>query len=156
VLSHDSARKAVQLGYKKVYVFGAGYPAWEKIAGASAAALTTAIPAGKEEGTIDPDFFEKVLTENPQSILLIDVRKPAEYEAGHFKTAVNMPVNDVQKKGATLSTEKPIVFVCNTGALAGESYYLMKDARPGLKNVYYLDVPVHYNKDGSYKIIKKK
>ena len=156
MLSHDSARKAVQLGYSKVYVFGAGYPAWEQIAGTATSKAATTIPSGKEEGSIDPDYFEKILKDNPQSILLIDVRKPAEYEAGHFKTAINIPVNDLQKKAATLPVDKPIVFVCNTGAQSGESYYLMKDLKLQEKNIYYLDIPVNYNKDGSYIITKKK
>ncbi|MBA4395279.1 MAG: hypothetical protein C0407_17145 [Desulfobacca sp.] len=154
MLSHDSARKAVQLGYKKVSVFGAGYPAWEKISSPSAAKAV--IPSGKEEGSIDPAYFEKLLTENPQSILLVDVRSPKEYEAGHFKTAVNITVNELQKNAATLPADKPIVFVCNTGAMSGESYYIMKDLRPALKKVYYLDAVCTYNKDGSYKITKGK
>jgi 3-mercaptopyruvate sulfurtransferase SseA len=157
VLSHDSARKAVKLGYKKVMVFSAGYPAWEKIAGSAAPQKASSeIQSGKEEGSIDVAYFEKILTENPQSILLIDVRKPAEFEAGHFKTAINIPVNELQKKAAGLPADKPIVFVCNTGAQSGESYYLMKDVRPELKKVYYLDAVSTYNKDGSYKITKTK
>jgi rhodanese-related sulfurtransferase len=87
---------------------------------------------------------------------LIDVRKPAEFEAGHFKAAINIPVNELQKKAATLPSDKPIVFVCNTGAQSGESYFIMKDMRPELKKVYYLDAVCEYNKDGSYKIIKRK
>ena len=157
MLSHYSARKAVQLGYKKVSVFAAGYPAWEQLT-ASAAPKTAAteIPSGKEEGTIDPAAFEKILVENPQSILLIDVRKPAEYKNGHFKTAVNMPVDELQKKAATLPSDKPIVFVCNTGSMSGESYYLLKDKRPELKKVYYLDAVCEYNMDGTYKITRRK
>jgi rhodanese-related sulfurtransferase len=156
VLSHDSARKAVQLGYKKVSVFAAGYPAWEKIAGSAPQEASVVIQAGKEEGTIDTALFEKIVKENPQSILLIDTRKPRDYDAGHFKTAVNIPVNDLQEKAATLPSDKPIVFVCNTGALSGESYYLIKDLRPELKNVYYLDARCSYNQDGSYQITKTK
>ena len=157
MLSHYSARKAVQLGYNKVIVFAAGYPAWEQIAGTAAPkAAVFAIPAGKEEGTIDPDAFEKIIRENPDSILLIDVRGPKEFENGHFKTALNMPVDELQKKAAALPTDKPIVFVCNTGSMSGESYYLMKDKRADLKNVYYLDAVCQYNKDGSYKITKRK
>ena len=146
----------MQLGYKKVSVFAAGYPAWEKIADAANPKAPLEIQPGKEEGTIDTALFEKILMENPQSILLIDARKPMEYDAGHFKTAVNIPVNDLQKKAATLPSDKPIVFVCNTGALSGESYYLMKDLRPELKKVYYLDALCFYHQDGSYEITKTK
>jgi rhodanese-related sulfurtransferase len=157
VLSHDSARKAVQLGYTKVSVFSAGYPAWEQMAGSAAPKVATIeIPSGKEEGSINTAAFEKILAENPQSILLIDVRKPAEFENGHFKTAVNIPVNDLQQKAAALPSDKPIVFVCNTGAQSGEAYFLLKDQRPELKKVYYLDAVCEYEKDGSYKITQTK
>jgi len=155
-MSHDSARKAVELGYTKVIVFSAGYPAWEKIAGSVTQKAATEIKSGQEEGSIDIASFEKILSENPQEILLIDVRSPKEYEAGHFKTAINLTVNDLQKKAKTLPSDKPIVFVCNTGAQSGESFFLMKDMRPELKNVYYLDAVCTYNNDGSYKITKRK
>jgi rhodanese-related sulfurtransferase len=156
VLSHDSARKAVKLGYTKVIVFSAGYPAWEKIAGSAAQKGTMEIKSGKEEGSIDVAYFEKIISENPQEILLIDVRSPKEYEAGHFKTAINLTVNDLQKQAKTLSSDKPIVFVCNTGAQSGESYFLMKDMRPELKRVYYLDAVCTYNADGTFKISQRK
>jgi rhodanese-related sulfurtransferase len=149
VLSHYSARKAVQLGYKKVSVFAAGYPAWEAIAASNLA-------TGKEEGSIDPAAFEKIIREKPDSILLIDVRGPKEFENGHIKTAINIPVNDLQKIAVALRSDKPIVFICNTGAMSGESYFLMKDKRPEMKNVYYLDAVSEYTKDGSFKITKGK
>jgi rhodanese-related sulfurtransferase len=155
-LSHNSARKAVQLGYKKVMVFAAGYPAWVEISGSASPKAAADIPSGKEEGSIDPAALEKIVKENPGSILLIDVRSPQEFENGHIRTAVNIPVNELQKKVATLPSDKPIVFVCNTGAMSGESYFMIKDKRPDLKKVYYLDAVCEYNNDGSFKIIKGK
>jgi rhodanese-related sulfurtransferase len=88
--------------------------------------------------------------------MLIDVRDPDEYAAGSFKTAVNIPTDELEKKIAMLSTEKPIVFVCNTGARSGEAYYMVQDLRPELKKVYYLEAETTYNKDGSVKIIPPK
>ncbi|MCK5205072.1 MAG: rhodanese-like domain-containing protein, partial [Desulfobacterales bacterium] len=103
---------------------------------------------------IDIAVFEKIIKENPQSIMLIDVRDPDEYAAGSFKTAVNIPTDQLEKKIATLPTDKPIVFVCNTGARSGEAYYMVQDIRPQLKKVYYLEAETIYNKDGSVKITK--
>ena len=140
----------MQLGYTNVKVFAAGYPAWKKAYGAAPAAVQ--VKAGKEEGSIDVAAFEKILKENPDSIYLIDVRDPDEYAAGHFKTAVNIPVNDLEKKVKSLPADKPIVFVCATGARSGESYYMLQDLRPELKEVYYLEAEVTYKKDGTYKI----
>ena len=151
-MSHKSARLAIGLGYKNVSVFSAGYPAWKKAFGAASTPLT--VKTGKEEGTIDIASFEKILKENPQSIQLIDVRDKDEFSNGHFETAVNIPVDDLEKKVKTLTSGKPIVFVCSTGARSGESFYMLQDLRPDLKKVYYLEAGIDYQKDGSYKIIK--
>ncbi len=142
----------MQLGYSNVNVFAAGYPAWKKAYGT--APTTVAVKAGGAEGSIDIAAFEKIIKENPQSILLIDVRDPDEYAAGAFKTAVNIPTDTLEKKVASLPTDKPIVFVCNTGARSGEAYYMLQDIRPELKKVYYLEAETIYNKDGSVKINK--
>ena len=139
------------MGYTKVSVFAAGYPAWKKVASASAAAP---VKAGAEEGSIDIAAFQKIIKDNPDSIMLVDVRDPGEYAAGAFKSAVNIPTDELEKKIATLPTDKPVVFVCSTGARSGEAYYMVKDVRPQLKDVYYLEAEVSYNKDGSVEIKK--
>ncbi len=98
--------------------------------------------------------FKTIIKDNPQSIYLVDVRDPDEFVAGHFQTAVNIPVDQLEGKINTLPANKPIVFVCSTGARSGESYYMLQDIKPDLKKVYYLEAEVEYKKDGSYKIKK--
>jgi rhodanese-related sulfurtransferase len=159
-LSHKSARKAVKLGYTNVKVFAAGYPAWKaaygkgtSVAVASAKpAAPTMLKAGKEEGSVDEDTFVKIVKNNPESIMLIDVRDADEFKLGSFKTAINIPVDDLEAKIKTLPADKPIVFVCGTGARSGESYYMVQDVRPALKNVYYLEGTLTFQKDGSFEI----
>ncbi|CAB1062196.1 Rhodanese-related sulfurtransferase [Olavius sp. associated proteobacterium Delta 1] len=159
-MSHKSARKAVELGYSNVKVFAAGYPAWvaaygkgASVAVASAkSAAPTMLKAGKEEGSIDTDTFIKIVKNNPESIMLIDVRDADEFNNGSFKTAVNIPVDNLEDKIKTLPTDKPIVFVCGTGARSGESYYMVQDVRPALKNVYYLEGSLTFKEDGSFEI----
>ena len=156
-LSHKSAKKAIGLGYTNVKVFSAGYPAWKEVAGTpKAKAAPTQVKAGKEEGSIDIESFKKILNENPDSILLIDVRDPDEFAAGAFKTAVNFPSDDIEGKIKSLPADKPIVFVCSTGARSGEAFYMVQDIRPELKDVYYLEAEITYNKDGSFKIVAPK
>lgn len=136
-------------------VFAAGYPAWQKLAGTTS--QSAPVPAaGGEDGPIDIETFKKILSQNPDSIQLIDVRDKDEYVAGHFKPAVNIPTDELEKKIKSLSDEKPIVFVCNTGAKSGEAYYMLQDLRSDLKKVYYLDAECKYNKDGSFTITKPK
>ena len=131
-------------------MFDSGYPAWKKAFGASPAAV--AVKSGAEEGSIDLATFKKILKDNPKSIYLVDVRDSDEFAAGHFKTAVNIPVDQLEDKINSLPTDKPIVFVCSTGARSGESYYMLQDLKPDLKKVFYLEAEVEYSKDGSYKI----
>lgn len=97
-------------------------------------------------------MFKKLVADNPDAIFLVDVRDPEEYTAGHIKTAVHMTVDDVEQSIQTLPTDKPIVFVCSTGARSGESYYMVKDLRPEIKQVYFVDAEVTYAPDGSFKI----
>jgi rhodanese-related sulfurtransferase len=150
VLSHELARKLMGLGYQNVLVYAGGYPEWEK---AFPSAANTIKP-GSGEGTIDVAAFEKILKEDPAAILLIDVRSQAEFSTGALKTAVNIPVGDLEKKLKTLASDKPIVFVCSTGARSGEAFFMVKDSRPDIKDVFYLDSEMSFNKDGSYKIGK--
>ena len=161
-LSHKSAKKAIDLGYTRVSVFADGYPAWvaaygkgEATAVASAkSASASALKAGKEEGSVDTDTFVEMVKNNPEQIMLIDVRDADEFKAGSFKTAVNIPVDQLEAKIKTLPTDKPIVFVCGTGARSGESFYMVQDLRPEMKNVYYLEGELTFKKDGSFEIKK--
>jgi len=171
-LSANSAEKAVKLGYTKVMMMPEGYPAWEKAYGsgmtansaaAAPAAATTASPAGKgpeivqgkEKGSITAASFEKILKEAPDSVIIADVRDPAEFATGSFKNAVNIPVNTLDKKIGTLPADKTIIFFCMTGARSGEAYDMVQLLRPELK-VYFLNAAVKFAKDGSHTIVEAK
>lgn len=147
-LSHKSAIKARYLGYKKVVVAEAGYPGWKEMFGGA----EVSVKAGEEEGAVDAEWFLKTIKENPDAITLIDVRDPEEYAAGHFPSAINMTVDMVEKKGADIPTDKPIVFSCATGARAGEAYYLFMDMFPDAKNVFYLEATNDFGEDNSYEV----
>lgn len=149
-LSHKSAAKAIAMGYKDVTVFAMGYPEWKKQFGA--AADTVAVKSGDVEGAIDLERFKTILAKNPESVLLIDTRDADEYAKGHFKTAVNIPVEKLEARIPKLPDDKPIIYVCSTGARSGEAYYMTKDVRESLKDVYYVEAQISFKKDGSYEI----
>lgn len=152
-LSHKSAAKAIALGYRNVKVFAAGYPAWKQSGGAAgmqAKAAPAQIKAGGEEGSIDIVQFKEIIANRPDSVLLIDVRDADEFKKGSFKTAINIPVDTLEGNIKSLPANKPIVFVCGTGARSGESYYMVQDLRPELKNVFYLEAVLLFNNDGTY------
>jgi rhodanese-related sulfurtransferase len=155
-LSHKSAKKAIAMGYTNVKVFSAGYPAWKAVAGDSAMASASSpkVKAGEEEGSIDIEYFKATITKSPESFHLIDVRDADEFATGSLKTALNLPVDNLEANIATLPSNKPVVFICGTGARSGESFYMVQDIRPEMKNVYYLDAEMTFNKDGSFTISK--
>jgi rhodanese-related sulfurtransferase len=146
-MSPKSASMAVKMGYTKVKVFEAGYPAWKKVAGA---AKKIKIKGGSEEGSINLTVFKRILANDPNSIVLIDVRDPDEFAAGHFKSAINIPSDLLEKKLKTMKITKPIVFVCATGARSGEAYYMVQDIRPDIKEVFYLECTITYKANGKF------
>ncbi len=151
-LSHKSAAKAIAMGYTNVKVFATGYPSWVAYVGKEGAGAT--VKAGKEEGSIDIADFKQIVSDRPDSIYLVDVRDADEFAKGSFTSAVNIPVETLEAKVKTLPTDRPIVFVCSTGARSGESFYMLQDLRPELKKVYYLEAEVTFKKDGSYTIVE--
>lgn len=149
-LSHKSAARALVMGYRDVTVFDMGYPEWKKQFGAAAG--TVAVKAGELEGSIDLERFKTILADNPESIFLVDTRDADEFAKGHFQTAVNIPVGNLEARASELPADKPVVFVCSTGARSGEAYYMVQDVRPGLKDVYYVEAQISFKTDGTYTI----
>jgi rhodanese-related sulfurtransferase len=156
------------MGYTDVSVYAAGDPEWVEKgyavwtaegaaqasapAPAKAAAPAKALKSGPVEGSIDNGFFKELVKNDVGSIQLIDVRGAAEFEAGHIPGAVNMTVDVLEKNIASFTAEKPIVFICSTGARSGEAYYMFQEARPDLKDVFYVEGTVDFAKDGSFTI----
>jgi rhodanese-related sulfurtransferase len=160
-LSLKSANKAKALGYTNVMLFQAGYPAWVEAYGAgetagaaapkAAVAAAATLEAGPDGDTITIASFNEVMAKAPDSVVLIDVRDPGEYEAGHMPGVKNIPVEELEDQVADLPGDKPLVFVCATGARSSEAYDIVKMTRPEM-NVLYLDAEVDFNKDGSFEV----
>jgi len=161
-LSHKNAFKAEKLGYTNIKVFAKGYPNWKKVYGAGPKAAMKAEPkkaavkkkykSAKEEGSIDFVEFKRIVAESPDSVLFVDVRDPKEFKSGSFKNAVNIPTEELEKKLPGMKADKPIIYVCGTGARSGEAYYMTLDKRPDIVEVYYVDGEMTWNADGSYKL----
>jgi rhodanese-related sulfurtransferase len=153
-LSPKSANKAVGLGYTKVRLYQAGYPAWKQAYGAEPAktvakSAASKVETGEEEGIITIASFTNLLENHTDDFYWYDVRDPEEVDVdGTYGKAVVMSVDNLEDKMQELPSDKPIVFFCSTGARAGEAYDLVKMKREDLK-VYFLDANVAFNKDGS-------
>ena len=166
VLSDKSAEKALKLGYTNVLTYPPGYPEWEKLngtpttagatpgtAGGAATAAAALLP-GKEKGSVTVASFEQVWKTNPGAVMLVDVRDPKEFAAGAIKGTVNIPMNELERKIATLPTDKPVVFVCGTGARASEAFDTVT-LLGGKVQAFFLDANIKFNADGSYSMVQK-
>lgn len=167
VLSDKAADKAKALGYTNVVTYPEGYPEWEKLHGAAAAAPAEAAPAaapaakpaanlepGKEKGTVSVASFVKVMQDNPDSILVVDVRDEKEFNKAAIKGSINIPIDQLEKKMDSLPKGKPIVFICGTGGRSGEAYDSVKLLRSDLQP-WFIDAETTFNADGTFSIKTK-
>ncbi len=55
-----------------------------------------------------------------KNITIIDVRTQKEYESGHIKGAINIPVTEIEAE-INYDKDKPIAVYCRTGARSSEA-----------------------------------
>jgi sulfur-carrier protein adenylyltransferase/sulfurtransferase len=54
-----------------------------------------------------------------EDIVLIDVREPYEWSAGHIEGATHIPMNQVQERLAEIPKDKEVVMICRSGGRSG-------------------------------------
>ena len=65
---------------------------------------------------------------------LLDVRQPAEYEAGHLAGAILIPLKELPDRVASLDKDKPTIVYCAIGGRSKVAAQLL--AGLGFANVY--------------------
>ncbi|MBS0395911.1 MAG: rhodanese-like domain-containing protein [Proteobacteria bacterium] len=85
------------------------------LAGAAAAEPPAAVPA------VAPDTLLARQAAHDPGLVVLDVRTPAEYAAGHVPGAINVPHDQVAARLAELAPyrDKDLVVYCGTGRRAG-------------------------------------
>lgn len=99
-----------------------------------------------EPGQISPKAFE-VAVETNQYIL--DVRPAADFSKGHFKGAVNLPIEKMEAEFSSIPKGKDIFINCATGAKSQKAYDIL--TRKGYTKLNYLDAEISC-KDSDCKI----
>jgi rhodanese-related sulfurtransferase len=116
-----------------------------------AQAAGIAIEPGKEKGSISVASFERIMKENPSQIVVVDVRDEREFKIGTVPGAINIPVGEVEKRMGELPKDKPVVFVCPTGARSGEAYDTVMMLDGGVK-AYFVDADITFSGGDQYSI----
>lgn len=87
---------------------------------------------------LNPQQAAQLLKESP-GVVVLDVRTPAEFSAGHIKGAVNVDYNSptFQQQVARLDKTKPYLVHCAVGGRSTQSLPILQ--KLGFTNVRHLD-----------------
>ncbi|MBA3057742.1 MAG: hypothetical protein KJ614_17180 [Gammaproteobacteria bacterium] len=88
-------------------------------------------------GQISPKAFEEAVAAGK---FLLDVRPAADFARGHFKGAVNLPVEELEKDFAKIPKDVPVFVSCASGAKSQKTFDIL--GRKGYANVSYLDAEI--------------
>ena len=80
-----------------------------------------------------------IISEPPAGLVILDIRTPEEFAAGHIAGAINIDyyATDFEQRLGVLDLDVPYVMYCNSGNRSGNTLPLM-DAI-GFSEVYELD-----------------
>ncbi len=101
----------------------------------------------KIPGTVGVDEFKKLLASKRTDLMIIDVRGADEYKKATIKGAVNIPLDEMEKRLSEIPKDREVVLFCNTGVRAEMAYTLLK--KRGFNNVKYLNGKIKF-RDGNY------
>ena len=57
---------------------------------------------------------------------IVDVRTKAEYQQGHIKGSINIPLNNHQNHYAILKKDKPVITCCASGVRSAQGKNILK------------------------------
>jgi len=99
-------------------------------------ALTVSLSAAAALKTIDGTELEALMSDG-KKLVLVDVREPDEFAAGHIRGAINIPFDDAKTRVLReLSRNDRIVFVCHGGPMGDElGRLLAKNDYPEVYNL---------------------
>jgi rhodanese-related sulfurtransferase len=66
--------------------------------------------------------------------VIVDVHTKGEFQAGHLRNSVNIPVDNLSQNLKKLSKAKPIITCCASGARSGTARSMLKSN--GFEQVY--------------------
>lgn len=59
--------------------------------------------------------MDPVIADGRDDLFLLDVREPAEWQAGHVDGATHIPMSELGAAQGALPTDRPILCICRSG-----------------------------------------
>jgi len=109
-----------------------------RLSAALAACAFACAAAAGGTGTIEPGALAARIAWADSSLLVLDVRTPAEYAAGHIPGAVNIPHSELGARVGELdgARGRDIVVYCRTGNRTSQALGILQKA--GFDRLFHL------------------
>jgi rhodanese-related sulfurtransferase len=87
---------------------------------------------------LEPERLLALLAED-EAVLLLDVRTPEEFRAGHIPAARNLPVQEIGARIAGLEPwrDRDVIAYCRSGRRSGEALAVLEQA--GFRRLWHLE-----------------
>jgi rhodanese-related sulfurtransferase len=66
--------------------------------------------------------------------VIIDVRTKGEFQSGHLKNSINIPIDKLPQNFAKIKRDKPVITCCASGARSASAVRMLKSN--GFEQVY--------------------
>lgn len=92
-----------------------------------------------EAGLTAVEGVNEIVSEAPEGLVILDIRTPEEFAAGHISGAINIDyyASDFEQRLGVLDLDVPYVMYCNSGNRSSNALPLMDSL--GFSEVYELD-----------------
>lgn len=98
--------------------------------------MLKALFGGFSTPSLTIEEYRQDYVDTQQAHQLIDVRTVQEFKQGHLPQAINIPLDELDKKLSKISKSKPVIMVCASGARSGRATQQLQKA--GYENVQNL------------------
>ncbi|UCD45152.1 MAG: rhodanese-like domain-containing protein [Candidatus Bathyarchaeota archaeon] len=113
--------------------------------------LQTPLQAEGDYGDVTVEQAMALIRETP-SLVILDVRTPAEYGEGHLERAINIPVDELVDRLDELSRDDELLVYCRTGNRSRRAVdALLED---GFTRVYHMVDGIEGWKRAGYPVIQ--
>lgn len=90
--------------------------------------------ASDDKNRLLPEDLELFLENNQDSVLLVDVREPIEFEADGYLNGINIPLSEIPDEIEKLvASGKKIIFYCNSGKRSKQAFSIFKNLEPAIE-----------------------
>lgn len=85
-------------------------------------------------------------------VVILDVREPSEYAAGHIADVTLIPMNDVPNRLAEIPKDKPVIVTCRSGSRSGQITEFLR--KQGYTNIHNMRGGIVAWEQAGYPVVK--